>query len=132
MKKEEVNPKVVKLRIKIEIYHAYLDVYFSKDIVHTISTMFENISILEARGYAAGWFRRDYKGIQEDIIIFDLNNFTINSMVHEIGHAVGSILSSRGVVYNCENDEPFTYLQGYIAGKIFKKVLKLNCKIKAE
>lgn len=43
-----------------------------------------------------------------------------NVIVHELGHVAFGLLDTVGIKVNIHNDEPFTYLQGYLAGEVVK------------
>lgn len=55
------------------------------------------------------------------VILKDKDKYTeINSITHEILHAVVFILESRGLKFNKQNEEAYTYLTGYLNSEFFK------------
>lgn len=44
----------------------------------------------------------------------------IDSITHEVLHAVVNILSERGLKFNKQNEEAYTYLTGYLNKEFFK------------
>lgn len=45
----------------------------------------------------------------------------LNNLVHELGHLVFIILNDVGIPISFDNQEAFTYLQGWLAEQIFNK-----------
>lgn len=71
----------------------------------------------------------DYKSYQPiiwvDSTIEDFPNL-MNTISHEALHAVGNIFDRKGVDYDSDNDEPYTYLLGYIVEQMVSTILGKN------
>jgi hypothetical protein len=52
------------------------------------------------------------------IILVGVFDGTINTLTHEVGHAVIKILGSRGVPIDDNNSEAFCYLLGHLVGSL--------------
>lgn len=59
-------------------------------------------------------------------IIWLPENATIGTLVHESMHTVLNIFRVRGVSVDLNNQEPTTYLMGFITGEVYKAFNKLK------
>lgn len=137
--KVKLNPTLNKFhRIEIPIYKCDLFIYMGKD---TVSFKKKSITAIE----------KDYPGffnmMEDEIevgqslgitfyrgkticihINYDEPSYNaINTIAHEIYHAVYKILNYSGLDVHETSEEAFSYLTGYITEEIFKALkIKLN------
>jgi hypothetical protein len=123
-----------KIRIKINTFGNYVDVYFTHSVWSVVNKLIPGeLTEEEANTYDAGFFNRKHpkkKGVTEFFIVFQIDSLSANSIVHEAMHCTSQIMEYHGVKHDPNNDEPFCYLIGFIVGKIHERATKLGFKIK--
>lgn len=84
----------------------------------------ESLKVLEAKDYSGYTFLlKDTEEQSYNYIIVKKhkNKYEdIDTITHEIAHAVNDILTCCGVKYSKSNDEAFAYLTGYLNKEFFK------------
>lgn len=60
---------------------------------------------------------------------YDFCKITHGVIAHECLHVVSEILSSSGVKFDPDNEEPFTYLLEYITNEVYKYMSKKGFKV---
>lgn len=70
----------------------------------------------------------DKNGINHFWMIFKESKLDMNTIAHEVVHAVNNIYISRGISLDARNDEPQAYLTGWateVTTKFLKSYIKL-------
>lgn len=72
--------------------------------------------------------RKTRKSCKDWWLIIPIQNknkkISINVVAHEALHISRMILTSRGVVFDPNNDEPYAYMVGWVAGIAYKSIPK--------
>lgn len=114
-----------------EIYKVQIYIYFG-DIDDKLHTFLRH---LKSKGYDREWHERICKSSLGVVAKYE-RNLSLwmprppktarehATLVHEITHLVMYISDMCGIKYTEDNDEPFAYLAGWVARKIFDKILK--------
>lgn len=59
-------------------------------------------------------------------LICYIKNMSPRTLAHEIGHLTMNICRDAGVIIDVDNQEPFTYLLGEVAAKVYGALYKLE------
>ena len=74
---------------------------------------------------ATAWSIEDFMDTRDEIyLLFDDKNLDYSIIIHEIFHVVLEICNAKDIVVDFKNQEPVTYLAGYIGEEVFKIIDK--------
>jgi len=115
--------------IKIPIYKGLLDICItdSQKEINQIYSTYLGDNIYEDDEKIFAYMvrckeRNDNIPLRRELVVFNVNHIydkvTNGTIAHEAFHLTNSILASAGVMFEVDNDEPFTYLLGWIVDEI--------------
>ena len=121
MKKTKVpEPHFYLKVVNIPIYFGNFLIIFSDDLKRVEKTVRANPGEIEYL-YAFTFHNFSFKGKESFAVCFNFwtgDEITIGTIIHEISHAGNRILNARGVERDWENDEPESYLKGFLGDKV--------------
>lgn len=71
------------------------------------------------KAHALTWLYPEYEKKHEIFVLLKTDFLDYNTLCHELYHIVMYVCEAKGIKPDEDNDEPLSYLQGYIAEKLF-------------
>lgn len=110
------------IQIKVPIFGSVCDFYFGD-----VQRLTDYMNAITKAGYNGKetMHYEDTKGLTWGSYVYMKNIKSHSNIAHEINHLVTNILEKKGIF----NDETRAYITGYITGKFYKKIEKLNANL---
>jgi hypothetical protein len=102
--------------IKIPIYCAEIRVVFTDNMLATFNKYMSSNSTEEV----------DFEAVAIDVgsncLVLYKNKLSYSTIIHELYHAVTTILTQRDIKPCEATEEAYSYLIGYVSGEVFKYI----------
>lgn len=116
-----------KAKIKLEVYSSDIHIHYADNIVKCIEAIRKKYPKLDPptdEDEGDGIFFSDYDSYPGEYWIIITPRCSLREITHEAFHATCRVLHEHSVTFDVENDEPYSYLIGYITETIYNFIHK--------
>jgi hypothetical protein len=116
-----------KTSLELEVYSSQINIYYADSIVSCVETIRKKYPLIEPSQEdeeGAGISFSDYPNYPGVYWIIITPGCSLREITHEAFHTTARLLHEHAVMFDVENDEPYSYLVSYLTETVYNFINK--------